>query len=179
MKSDRIYERFNTSPLKSKLNGVRKYHVDISELKLNMRTFYFWMKRKSRFSSEVNRSSKESGGEQVHLDDHMEALCDIIQFDPQTFTIEDVQYDGAVIDDTLGGRKALDTVHFPRMIDRQSRPQRGSDKCNVVRIKNLPRDMSDKDILNFLKDEVDNKIGSNDIKSEKTDNNTRMFYHRT
>ena len=49
----------------------------------------------------------------------MEALCDIIQFDPQTFTIEDVQYDGAVIDDTLGGRKALDTVHFPRMIDRQ------------------------------------------------------------
>ena len=110
----------------------------------------------------------------------MEALCDIIQFDPQTFTIEDVQYDGAVIDDNLGGgRKALDTVHFPRMIDRQSRPQRGSDKCNVVRIKNLPRDMSDKDILNFLKDEVDNKIGSNDIKSEKTDNNTRMFYHRT
>ena len=109
----------------------------------------------------------------------MEALCDIIQFDPQTFTIEDVQYDGAVIDDTLGGRKALDTVHFPRMIDRQSRPQHGSDKCNVVRIKNLPRDMSDKDILNFLKDEVDNKIGSNDIKSEKTDNNTRMFYHRT
>ena len=33
----------------------------------------------------------------------MEALCDIIQFDPQTFTIEDVQYDGAVIDDNLGG----------------------------------------------------------------------------
>ena len=108
----------------------------------------------------------------------MEALCDIIQFDPQTCTIEDVQYDGAVIDDILGGgRKALDTV--TQMIDRQSRPQRGSDKCNVVRIKNLPRDMSDKDILNFLKDEVDNKIGSNDIKSEKTDNNTRMFYHRT
>ena len=62
MKSDRIYERFNTSPLKSKSNGVRKYHVDISELKLNMRTFYFWMKRKSRFSSEVNRSMCGSGG---------------------------------------------------------------------------------------------------------------------
>ena len=68
----------------------------------------------------------------------MEALCDIIQFDPQTFTIEDVQYDGAVIDDNLGGgRKALDTVYFPQMIDRQSSPQRGSAKCNVVRIKNL------------------------------------------
>ena len=80
----------------------------------------------------------------------MKALCDIIQFDPQTFTIEDVQYDGAVIDDNFGGgRKALDTVHFHRMIDRQSRPQRGSDKCNVVRIKNLPCDVSDKDILNF------------------------------
>ena len=110
----------------------------------------------------------------------MEALCDIIQFDPQTFTIEDVQYDGAVIDDTLGGRKALDTVHFPRMINRQSRAQRReSDKCNVVRIQNLPCDMSDKDILNFLKYKVDTKICSNDIKSEKTDNNTRMFYHRT
>ena len=44
----------------------------------------------------------------------MEALCDIIQFDPQTFTIEDVQYDGAVIDDNLGGgRKALDTEYCP------------------------------------------------------------------
>ena len=71
------------------------------------------------------------------------------------------------------------SISLTQMIDRQSRPQRGSDKCNVVRIKNLPRDMSDKDILKFLKYEVDNKIGSNDIKSEKTDNNTRMFYHRT
>ena len=35
--------------------------------------------------------------------------------------------------------------------------------------------MSDKDILNFLKDEVDNKIGSNDIKSEKIDNNSNVF----
>ena len=51
----------------------------------------------------------------------MEALCDIIQFDPQTFTIEDVQYDGAVIDDTLGGRKALDTVHFPHSNDRSTK----------------------------------------------------------
>ena len=57
---------------------------------------------------------KENGGEQVHLDDHMKALCDSIQFDPQTFTIEDVQYDGAVIDDNLGGgRKALDTEYCP------------------------------------------------------------------
>ena len=46
MKSDRIYERFNTSPLKSKLNGFRKYHVDISELKLNMRTFYILDEKK-------------------------------------------------------------------------------------------------------------------------------------
>ena len=46
MKSDVIYERFSNGPFKSKLNGVRKYHVDISELKLNMGTFYILDEKK-------------------------------------------------------------------------------------------------------------------------------------
>ena len=46
VKSDVIYERFSTGPFKSKLNGVRKYQADISELKLNMGTFYILDGRK-------------------------------------------------------------------------------------------------------------------------------------
>ena len=58
MKSDRIYERFNTSPLKSKSNGVRKYHVDISELKLNMGTFYILDEKKVKVFFRGNRSTQ-------------------------------------------------------------------------------------------------------------------------
>ena len=55
-------------------------------------------------------------------------------------------------------------------------PQSESDKFNnVVRIKNFPCDISDEEIVNFLKDDVDNKIGVNDIKTEKTKNNTNVY----
>ena len=53
--------------------------------------------------------------------------------------------------------------------------QSESDNFNVLRIKNFPNDISDEDIVDFLKDEVDDTIGSIDIKSEKTKYNTNVW----
>ena len=124
----------------------------------------------------IARICKEKGGAQVHIEDHMKALWTLVQFDPQTFNIEEVQYDDIDIDDSLGGdRKVLNNVHFPRTIDRLSISQSESDNFNVLRIKNFPNDISDEDIVDFLKDEVDDTIGSSDIKSEKTKYNTNVY----
>ena len=38
--NDVIYEKVGSGPFKGKLNGVRKYHVDFTEQKLNMGTFH-------------------------------------------------------------------------------------------------------------------------------------------
>ena len=55
----------------------------------------------------------------------------------------------------------LSSVHFPPKIDRQRMSPKESDQINLV--KNFPCDISDEEVVNFLKEEVDDKINANDI----------------
>ena len=47
-----------------------------------------------------------------------------------------------------------------------------SDQINLV--KNFPCDISDEEVVNFLKEEVDDKINANDINWEKNEHNTNV-----
>ena len=105
----------------------------------------------------------------MHLGDHMRTLWKEIDFDPQSFEITKLEYDDLESLDNIGGdRKVLDTDHFPRQqVDRPIQSDSEKEKFNVVRIRNFPLDLSDEDIVKFLKEKVDKDISEKDIKSNK------------
>ena len=192
--NDVIYGKFGSGPFHNKLNGVRKYQVDFTEAKLEMGTFHILDGRKVKIFYRGNRSTcgwcqadsskcpggakakscKESGTEQVHLHDHMKILWANIGFDPQNFEISEAEYDDMENFDNLGGdRKVLNTVHFPRQVDRSQLSE--SEKYTSVRIRNFPLEISDEEIVTFLKDNVGDEISNSDIKSEKTQYSTNII----
>ena len=192
-----IYGKFTSGPFNGKLNGVRKYQFDLTELHTPMGTFHMLNGNKVKVFFRGNKSTcgychkdvtkcpgeakakncKEKGTKQVHLGDHMQALWKEIKFDPQSFEITKLEYDDLESLDNIGGdRKVLDTDHFPRQqVDRPTQSDSEKEKFNVVRIRNLPLDLSDEDIVKFLNEKVDKDINKKDIKLEKTQYSTNVF----
>ena len=194
--NDVIYGKFGTGPFQGKLNGVRKYQVDFTDITTPMGTFHLLNGSKVKVFFRGNRSTcgwchaditecpggakakacKEKNTEQVHLGDHMRTLWDKINFDPQTFEVTELEYDDLERSDNIGGdRKVLNTAHFPRQVDRPKVSESDKEKFNVVRIRNFPLDISDEDIVKFLNEEVDEGISDKDVKSEKTDYSTNIL----
>ena len=192
--NDVIYGKFGTGLFKGKLNGVRKYQVDFTEAKLEMGTFHILDGSKVKIFYRGNRATcgwchadgskcpggarakdcKESGTEQVHIQDHMKTLWSKIGFDPQHFEMSEAVYDDMESSDNIGGdRKVLKTVHFPRQVDRPQLSE--SEKFTCVRIRNFPLEKSDDEIVDFLKKEVGDEINIKDIKSEKTNYSTNIL----
>ena len=148
--------------------------MDFTESKLEMGTFHILDGSKVKIFYRGNKSTcgwchadsskcpggakaktcKEKGTAQVQLVDHMTTLWSLVGFDPQSFYIPEIQYDDIEGVDYLGGdRKVLQTVHFPRQVDRVQQLS-GGKKYTAVRIRNFPLDSSDEDIVEFLKKEV-------------------------
>ena len=190
--NDVIYGKFSSGPLQGKMNGVRKYRVDLTKLNTSMGTFHLLDGNKVKVYFRGNgtcgwchkdvtkcpggakaETCKEKGTGQVNLRDHMHTLWDTIGFDPQTFEISDPEYDDLDSSDSIGGdRKVLKTVHFPRQVDRS--PISESDKFTTVRLRNFPLEICDEEIVKFLKKEVSVEISELDIKSEKTPYSTNI-----
>ena len=104
----------------------------------------------------------------------MKILWANIGFDPQNFEISEAEYDDMENFDNLGGdRKVLNTVHFPRQVDRSQLSE--SEKYTSVRIRNFPLEISEEEIVTFLKDNVGDEISNSDIKSEKTQYSTNII----
>ena len=106
--------------------------------------------------------------------DHMKRLWKLIDLPPQVFEIKEC----------LGGdRKVLSTAHFQRKVDKSDQFSRSIDQEKVndnkevngsiaIRIKNLPAELSDEKIVEFLDKEVDKRIKVENIIVEKTDHNS-------
>ena len=130
------------------------------------------------------KSCKEKETTQVVLVDHMKKLWKSIDFDPQVFEIKEVEYDDVENLQCLGGdRKVLNTAHFQRKVDKSDQFSRSIDQEKVndnkevngsiaIRIKNLPAELSDEKIVEFLDKEVDKRIKVENIIVEKTDHNS-------
>ena len=89
----------------------------------------------------------------------MRTLWDQIKFDPQTFETDTLEYDDLEGPDNIGGdRKVLSTLHFPSKVDRPTLSESEKDKYNVVRIRNFPLNITDEELVNFLKENVDEGI---------------------
>ena len=106
----------------------------------------------------------------------MRTLWDQIKFDPQTFETDTLEYDDLEGPDNIGGdRKVLSTPHFPSKVDRPILSESEKDKFNVVRIRNFPLNITDEELVNFLKENVDEGISGKDVKSEKTSYSTNIY----
>ena len=193
--NDVIYGKYGEGPFKGKINGVRKYQVDFSEAKLQMGTFHILDGQKVKVFYRGNgtcgwcqadsikcpggakaKACKEVGTKQVHLGEHMKELWSKIDFNPQAFEITEVEYDDSDNSDHFGGdRKVLRAVNFPRSIEPNQMSPSESAKFTGVRINNFPLDISDEDIVNFLSDEINEKISTSDVKSEKTKYSTNTY----
>ena len=190
--NDVIYGKFVSGTFQGKLNGVRKYRVDFTQSNTPMGTFHILDGNKVKVFFRGNhtcgwcqaditrcpggakaKACKEKGTKQVHLGDHMRALWSLIQFDPQTFEMP--EYNDLESSDNIGGdRKVLETVHFPKQVDRPSTSESEKNKYNVVRVRNFPLNLSDDQIVSFLQENVDKEISVNDIISEKTNYSTNI-----
>ena len=196
MTSDVIYERFRSGPFQGKITGMRKYQVDFRNAAENMGTFHLLDGRKVKVFYRGNKSTcgwcqqdmtnchgqarakncKEAGTNQVHLSEHMLSLWKRIGFSPESFTASEVEYDDAETDENLGGdRKILNTTHFPRKLAHPKVAEEDKGKFNTARIKNFPTDLSEEDIVKFLKTEVDERIVAENVKTEKTNYSTNIL----
>ena len=168
--NDVIYGKFSSGPFQGKLNGVRKYRVDFTQISTPMGTFHMLDGNKVKVFFRGNRSTcgwchedvikcpggakakicKEKETAQVHLGDHMRTLWNVIGFDPQAFEISEPEYDDLESAHNIGGdRKVLGTVHFPRQVDRLKPSESEPEKFNVIRIRNFPLDLSNEQIVSF------------------------------
>ena len=194
--NDVIYVKYGEGPFKGKLNGARKYQIDFTEAKLQMGTFHILDGKRVKVFYRGNGSTcgwcqadgvkcpgggkaklcKEAGTKQVHLQEHMKELWSLIDFNPQTFEINEVEYDDTENPENLGGnRKVLNTVHFPRVNDREQMSPSESAKFTGVRINNFPHDISDADVISFIKKETKEEINISDVKSDKTRYSTNVY----
>ena len=194
--NDVIYERYGTGPFNGKINGVRKYQVDFRNATEPMGTFHLLDGRKLKVFYRGNKSTcgwchkdmtkcvgqarakfcKESGAQQVLLADHMQVLWAKIGFSPESFAAPEVDYDDIEIDENLGGdRKILTTSHFPRKLAHPKVAEEDKEKFSTARIKNFPLGVSEDEIVNFLKKEVDERIVVENIKIETTNHSTNIL----
>ena len=193
---DVIYEKHGAGPFQGRWNGTRKYQVDFSETKLQMGTFHILDGKKAKIFYRGNRSTcgwcqaditkcpggakakscKEAGTVQVQLGEHMKELWSKIGFNPQTFEITEAEYIDTEDSENPGGdRKVLDTVNFPRSIDPIKMDQSEAAKFSVVRVNNLPHDISDEDVVKFISKEIEEEINISDVNFEKTKYSTNVY----
>ena len=83
----------------------------------------------------------------------MKELWNSIEFDPTTFELKEVEYDDTedFSDSAPGDKKIVKAEHVPKTADRSNvnENRRDTENFSVVKIKNLPPDMNDDEIVPF------------------------------
>ena len=175
-----IYGRHGEGPFKGKVNGDRKYQVDFSKTATDMGTYHFLDGERLRVYYRGNRKTcgrchkvanlcpgggiakecQEMGGQRVGLIEHMKILWDKIGFSPTTFKIPEKEIDTEEIngENLNGDQKILDMVNFPRKIVPPTLREEEKDKISGVRITNFPLEVTEDDVLKFLRAKVDKTI---------------------
>ena len=183
-----MYSKYTEGPFKGKFNGERKYQVDFTEATTNMGTYHFidgsrirvFYRGNTKTCGRCHKSSgqcpgdgvarecEEQGGERVHLSDHMRSLWAFINFNPTSFKLPETTEDMAG-----GGDKPISDVRIPKVIQA---PMSEADKGKLVgiRINNFPLEMSEEEILEFLKENVSRDIGVQNLEIIKSGRNSSV-----
>ena len=167
-----IYCEYSEGPFKGKKNGDRKYQVDFSGTRKNMGTFHlidnckvkvFYrgnMKTCARchkpaiscVGSEIARNCEISGGDRIKLIDHMKSVWAEVGFAPTTFTLENGDNFEENEVQALYDAPVLKESSFPSVSIRNEPDSEDFDKCDGISVKNIPKNVEEKNIWEFLVD---------------------------
>ena len=177
-----IYARHGDGPFKGKLNGDRKYQVDMTAATSAMGTYHYLDGERIRVYYRGNtktcgrchqgpqqckgggiaRECQSEGGARKDLIQHMKDIWLQIGFSPKSFTIPEKDLEDE--SENFGGdQKVLDMANFPRHINHPDPSASNSEKFSKTKITNLPKEISDADALALLNDKVDKSISLVDV----------------
>ena len=177
-----IYARHGEGPFKGKLNGDRKYQVDMTAATSTMGTYHYLDGERVRVYYRGNtktcgrchqgpqqcrgggiaRECQAEGGTRKDLNKHMKDIWEQIGFSPTSFTMPERETEDE--DGNFGGdQKVLDMVSFPRQVTQPALTTPEKEKLTKTKITNFPKDKPDSEVLAFLNDKIDKTITMLDI----------------
>ena len=186
-----IYCKGTEGFMKDKFNGTRKYLVDFSQSIRYMGSYHFLDGEVVRVSYRGNvetcghchKSSskcpggakkkvcKESGGQFIHISDHMRQLWSEIDFLPTGFELPAVEEEG----NEDGEVSILDAQYFHKKVDKPPKEKGNLQKYDGIIIKNFPLNLSESDILSFLFEKgLPKNTDMNFIDMTKTERNIKV-----
>ena len=165
-----IYSKYDSGPFGGKFNGERKYQVDFSKSKIQMGNYHLidgnkvrvFYRGNGKTCARCHKLAREcpggalakncniAGGNRVLLSEHMKKLWSIVGFTPVSFELDD---DEKMEDDIKQAEKdapVKEVERFPSNMLTQEPTERDVEKFDGVTIRNIPRTVEDKDILEFL-----------------------------
>ena len=183
MTNNVIYSKFDKGPFAGKFNGDRKYQVDFSKASRCMGTYHLIDGNKVRVFYRGNKKScgkchkfmnecpaqdtaKNCPLDRVLLSDHMKYLWEEISFVPIAFELEEEEkiedvHQQAMKDTTISDHR------FPPSMNRAEPSERDVELINGVTIKNFPKELEDKEIIEFLLNHVPSEYDIKNIQINK------------
>ena len=190
-----IYAKHGEGPFKGKLNGDRKYQVDMTSTQTQMGTYHYLDGERVRvyyrgnsktcgrchltaqqcIGGGIARECQTEGGPRKDLIQHMRELWLEIGFSPTNFKLPDRETEDESDGNFGGDRTVLCAPFFPRT----PRPASvGSDKDNIfikTKINNFPKDISETHAVNFMKENVDKSISLPDLEINRTELSSQII----
>ena len=173
---DVVYRKYKEGLLAGKYTGDRQYKVEFGDSSKKMGTFHYldgakikiFYKgnlftcgrcHKGRNSCEgeaIAKTCMEKGGQRVSLFDHMRTLWGQIDFHPTSFKLPEQEEESGEADTSErkdGDKEIVELSTIPAKVN-PNVIEENPEKYVGLGINNLPPDITDSEILEFLKDEV-------------------------
>ena len=188
-----IYARHGEGPFKGKLNGDRKYQVDMTTTTSTMGTYHYLDGERVRVYYRGNtktcgrchqgaqqcrgggiaRECQNEGGARKDLLAHMKEVWLQIGFSPTTFKIPEREIEDE--DGNFGGdQKILDMVTFPRQVNQPALTTPEKEKFTKAKITNFPVEITDAEALAFMNEKVDKAITLLDMEMIRNERSSQI-----
>ena len=156
------------------INNERKNEVDFSDAKIKMGTFHYLdgarvrvfykgnMKTCGRChqgkldcpGGGISKDCEKAGGSRKLLTEHITKIWSEINFTPTTFKLPEDVADAEDGEDTIkDGDKPMVEARAPQ-VKQPEISENAKEKLTGLKINNLPKNISEEDVLQFLKENV-------------------------
>ena len=196
---DVVYRKYKEGLLAGKYTGDRQYRVEFGDSSKKMGTFHyldgarikifykgnlFTCGRCHRGSNSckgeaIAKTCMEKGGQRVSLFDHMRTLWDQIDFHPTSFKLPEEEEESGNTDSNgkrEGDKEIVELPTVPAVVN-PNVIEEDPEKYVGLGINNLPPDITESEILKFLKDEVHEDlemVNFNVLRPDGTRNGTKV-----
>ena len=190
-----IYAKHGEGPFKGKLNGDRKYQVDMTSTQTQMGTYHYLDGERVRVYYRGNaktcgrchltaqqckgggiaRECQTEGGPRKDLIQHMKELWLEIGFSPTNFKLPDRETEGESDENFGGDRTVLSVPSFTRTPHPTSLELNKDSIFTKTKVTNFPKDISETNAVNFLKENVDKSISLHDLEILRTEVNSQII----